>query len=144
MAIHRLGLIMHGVTGRMGLNQHLIRSIAAIRADGGVALSNGDRVVPDPIHSARYLHQVYTAAMADYSGRVTVPVLWDKQRGVIVNNESWEIIRIFNSAFDGIVRIGSRISASTSARSLNGSNCCARESKPRGLFLANSLQNLSP
>jgi predicted dehydrogenase len=49
MAIHRLGLIMHGVTGRMGLNQHLIRSIAAIRADGGVALSNGDRVMPDPI-----------------------------------------------------------------------------------------------
>jgi Predicted dehydrogenases and related proteins len=45
----RLGLIMHGVTGRMGLNQHLIRSIAAIRADGGVALQDGSRAMPDPI-----------------------------------------------------------------------------------------------
>lgn len=45
----KLGLIMHGVTGRMGLNQHLIRSIAAIRQQGGVLLANGDRVMPDPI-----------------------------------------------------------------------------------------------
>ena len=49
MAARRLGVIMHGVTGRMGTNQHLIRSILAIRADGGVALANGDRVVPEPI-----------------------------------------------------------------------------------------------
>ncbi len=49
MADRRLGIIMHGVTGRMGTNQHLIRSILAIRADGGVVLASGDRVVPDPI-----------------------------------------------------------------------------------------------
>ncbi len=49
MAQHRLGLIMNGVTGRMGTNQHLIRSIVAIRAQGGVTLTNGDRVMPDPI-----------------------------------------------------------------------------------------------
>jgi predicted dehydrogenase len=49
MAVQRLGIIMHGVTGRMGYNQHLVRSIAAIRLAGGVALPNGDRVVPDPI-----------------------------------------------------------------------------------------------
>src|SRR5438132_1535398 len=49
MAQHRLGIIMNGVTGRMGMNQHLIRSILAIRAQGGVALKNGDRVMPDPI-----------------------------------------------------------------------------------------------
>jgi predicted dehydrogenase len=49
MATHRLGLIMHGVTGRMGYNQHLVRSILAIREQGGVALPNGDRVMPDPI-----------------------------------------------------------------------------------------------
>lgn len=49
MATRRLGIIMHGVTGRMGMNQHLIRSILAIRADGGVTLANGDRVMPDPI-----------------------------------------------------------------------------------------------
>ena len=49
MATHRLGLIMHGVTGRMGYNQHLVRSILAIRQQGGVVLPNGDRVMPDPI-----------------------------------------------------------------------------------------------
>jgi predicted dehydrogenase len=49
MTTHRLGIIMHGVTGRMGYNQHLVRSICAIRAQGGVTLSNGDRVMPDPI-----------------------------------------------------------------------------------------------
>jgi predicted dehydrogenase len=66
MAIHRLGLIMHGVTGRMGLNQHLIRSIAAIRADGGVALSNGDRVMPDPILVGRNADKI--AALAKEHG----------------------------------------------------------------------------
>ncbi len=49
MATQRLGIIMNGVTGRMGMNQHLIRSIVAIREQGGVALANGDRVMPDPI-----------------------------------------------------------------------------------------------
>jgi predicted dehydrogenase len=49
MTTQRLGVIMNGVTGRMGLNQHLIRSIIAIRDQGGVKLSNGDRVMPDPI-----------------------------------------------------------------------------------------------
>ena len=49
MATWSLGIIMNGVTGRMGTNQHLIRSIPAIRAAGGVALANGDRVMPDPI-----------------------------------------------------------------------------------------------
>jgi predicted dehydrogenase len=49
MAEQRLGIIMNGVTGRMGMNQHLIRSIVAIRAQGGVALRNGDTVMPDPI-----------------------------------------------------------------------------------------------
>ncbi|MGZ3359385.1 MAG: Gfo/Idh/MocA family oxidoreductase, partial [Xanthobacteraceae bacterium] len=49
MAQQRLGIIMNGVTGRMGMNQHLIRSIVAIRAQGGVARRNGDTVMPDPI-----------------------------------------------------------------------------------------------
>src|ERR1700681_4423775 len=49
MTTKRLGVIMNGVTGRMGLNQHLIRSITAIRNQGGVLLGNGDRMMPDPI-----------------------------------------------------------------------------------------------
>lgn len=49
MADQRIGIIMHGVTGRMGYNQHLVRSILAIRDQGGIALANGDRLVVDPI-----------------------------------------------------------------------------------------------
>ncbi len=58
MATRRLGLIMHGVTGRMGINQHLIRSILAIRQQGGVALSDGSRVMPDPILVGRNAEKV--------------------------------------------------------------------------------------
>jgi len=53
-----LGLIMNGVTGRMGLNQHLIRSIIAIRDQGGVLLANGDRMLPDPILIGRDAEKV--------------------------------------------------------------------------------------
>jgi predicted dehydrogenase len=49
MTVKRLGIIMNGVTGRMGTNQHLVRSIGAIRSAGGVALASGDKVIPDPI-----------------------------------------------------------------------------------------------
>ena len=49
MSVKRIGVIMHGVTGRMGMNQHLIRSIVEIRKQGGVALKNGERLMPDPI-----------------------------------------------------------------------------------------------
>jgi putative glutathione S-transferase len=59
-----------------------------------------DGVVPDSVNGAPFLWQVYTAAQPGYTGRVTVPVLWDKQRKTIVNNESSEIIRMLNGAFD--------------------------------------------
>jgi predicted dehydrogenase len=62
MAARRLGIIMHGVTGRMGMNQHLIRSILAIRNDGGVALPNGDRVMPDPILVGRNAEKIEALA----------------------------------------------------------------------------------
>jgi putative glutathione S-transferase len=70
--------------------------------DQGWTFAEGPGVVPDPIGGARHLHEVYTRADPRYSGRVTVPVLWDKKRETIVNNESSEIIRMFNSAFDEI------------------------------------------
>src|SRR5690606_31705407 len=62
MAERRLGIIMNGVTGRMGMNQHLVRSILAIRQQGGVALANGDRVMPDPILVGRNAEKVEALA----------------------------------------------------------------------------------
>ncbi len=71
-------------------------------ADNGWTFQPGDGVVEDTENNAEFMHQVYTAAMPHYSGRVTVPVLWDKQAKTMVSNESSEIIRMFNSAFDGV------------------------------------------
>ena len=64
MPTQRLGIIMHGVTGRMGMNQHLIRSIVAIRRQGGVALANGDLVMPDPILIGRNADKIEALAKA--------------------------------------------------------------------------------
>src|SRR5712671_5890437 len=59
-------------------------------------------VVPDTVNHAKFLHGIYTAADPHYTGRATVPVLWDKHRRTIVNNESSEIIRMLNSEFDEV------------------------------------------
>jgi putative glutathione S-transferase len=56
----------------------------------------------DTLYGLDFAHQVYTKADPTYSGRVTVPILWDKRQETIVSNESSEIIRMFNTAFDGI------------------------------------------
>lgn len=61
---HRVGIIMNGVTGRMGTNQHLIRSIVAIRNQGGVKLSNGDVIMPDPILVGRNEEKLKALAKA--------------------------------------------------------------------------------
>jgi len=71
MAARRLGMIMNGVTGRMGTNQHLVRSIAAIRAAGGVALSSGERVMPEPILVGRNEHKLQQLAEAHGIARWT-------------------------------------------------------------------------
>ena len=66
MATHKIGIIMNGVTGRMGTNQHLIRSIVAIRSEGGVKLANGDVLYPDPILVGRNVAKLQ--ALADTHG----------------------------------------------------------------------------
>jgi len=68
----------------------------------GWTFAEGRGVIPDPVRGARRLHELYTASRPRYTGRVTVPVLFDKARGRIVSNESADIIRMFNSAFDRI------------------------------------------
>jgi len=72
--------------------------------ENGWAFSNALGCIPDSVNKADFLHQIYTAADPSYTGRVTVPVLWDRELETIVNNESAEIIRMFNSEFDAIAR----------------------------------------
>jgi len=68
----------------------------------GWTFDEGVGVTRDALHGSDFLHQVYVKASPKYTGRVTVPVLWDKKTGTIVSNESSEIIRMFNSAFDDV------------------------------------------
>jgi len=70
--------------------------------ENGWTFEEGPGVVPDAINNTEFLHQVYTAADPAYTGKVTVPILWDRKKKTIVSNESAEIIRMFNSAFDGV------------------------------------------
>ena len=66
----------------------------------GWEFKDGPGCTPDSVNGARYLREIYAKAKPDYSGRVTVPLLWDKERETIVNNESAEIIRMLNRVFD--------------------------------------------
>ena len=68
----------------------------------GWTFEEGPGVTPDPVMGARYLHQLYTRARPGMTGRVTVPVLWDQETDTIVSNESSEIIRMFNTAYDDL------------------------------------------
>ncbi len=68
--------------------------------DQGWAFGECDGCTPDTVNGANFLHELYTRTRPDYTGRVTVPVLWDRERGVIVNNESSEIVRMLNSEFN--------------------------------------------
>jgi putative glutathione S-transferase len=70
--------------------------------DHGWTFDAADGVIPDTVNDAHLLHEIYTKANPDFSGRVTVPVIWDKKNETIVSNESSEIIRMFNSAFDNV------------------------------------------
>ncbi|MBS3798530.1 glutathione S-transferase family protein [Pseudoalteromonas sp. BDTF-M6] len=68
----------------------------------GWTFNRGEGSSGDALFASEFMHQIYTRNKADYSGRVTVPVLWDKQTNRIVSNESAEIIRMFNSAFNAL------------------------------------------
>ncbi len=90
-----------------GLENAVTVSIADSEKNGeGWTFREGDSLIPDQINGATYLHQVYTKAEPGYSGRVTVPTLWDKSRATVVNNESSEIIRMFDHAFEDLGATG--------------------------------------
>jgi len=74
--------------------------------DTGWWFSENPGSIPDTVNGKSHVHELYTLALPDYTGRVTVPILWDKQNHTIASNESSEIIRMFNSAFDSVGATG--------------------------------------
>jgi putative glutathione S-transferase len=70
--------------------------------ENGWTFKEGPGVIPDSVNHAQFMHQVYTKVNPDYTGRVTVPVLWDKETSSIVSNESSDIIQMLNSSFDSV------------------------------------------
>lgn len=73
-----------------------------LMAENGWTFEPDEGVIPDPVIHARYLYEIYTHVDPEYSGRVTVPVLYDLKQNRIVNNESSEVLRMLNSAFDEV------------------------------------------
>jgi putative glutathione S-transferase len=76
-----------------------------VMAEGGWRFSSSAGCVPDTVNGCEYLREIYTLAKADYSGRVTVPVLWDRQTRTIVSNESSDIIRMLNGEFNAFTDV---------------------------------------
>lgn len=85
------------------LEDHISLSVVnPYMLENGWTFEEYDGVIPDPLFESQYLYQLYLQADPNYSGRVTVPVLWDKKTQTIVSNESADIIRMFNTAFNDI------------------------------------------
>ncbi len=98
---HRTALLwqLKGLAGIVGLS-----IVDPVISEQGWKFSHQPGCIPDTVNDASYLWQIYTLANRSYSGRVTVPVLWDKQTNTIVNNESRQIIQMFNSEFDAFAK----------------------------------------
>ena len=73
-----------------------------LMGEQGWSFAPASGVVPDPLFSSRYLHEIYVRADTEYTGRATVPVLWDRHTQTIVNNESADILRMLGTAFDAV------------------------------------------
>ncbi|MBB3930937.1 putative glutathione S-transferase [Kaistia hirudinis] len=93
-------MIFRALKGLEGIIDYSV--VNWLMLENGWTFDPGPGVTEDKINGKQFLHEVYTLADPHYTGRVTVPVLWDKERRTIVSNESSEIIRMLNSAFDGI------------------------------------------
>jgi len=85
MSVRRVGIIMHGVTGRMGMNQHLVRSILEIRKQGGVALKDGTRLMPDPMLVGR------NAAKLEELAKKHAVERWTTDLDAALKNKDFEI-----------------------------------------------------
>ena len=93
-----------------------------LMAANGWEFSDNTDCVPDFINHCHYLHEIYTLADLRYTGRVTVPVLWDKQDKTIVSNESAEIIRMLNSEFNAFTDVATDYYPASKAKAIDAIN----------------------
>jgi len=91
---------------------------------------------PDPLTGVRYIHELYSQADPLFTGRATVPVLWDKETNVIVNNESSDIIRMLNREFDELTNELTDYYPDAYAREIDGINALIYESVNNGVYRA--------
>ena len=104
--------------------------------DKGWTFAEGEGVSADPIVNARYLYEIYTVAKPDYTGRVTVPILWDKKTNTIVSNESSEIIRMLNSAFDEVGAVAGNFLPSEYIAEIDDINAFVYDAVNNGVYKA--------
>lgn len=93
-------LIMRALKGLESMID--VSAVGMTMAENGWTFDTKDGSTGDPLFGAHFAHEIYTRADPDYTGRVTVPILWDKKAQTIVSNESADIIRMFNDAFDAL------------------------------------------
>jgi glutathionyl-hydroquinone reductase len=110
-----------------------------LMGDDGWAFSAPDGSITagatlDAINGAHFLYEIYARASRGYTGRVTVPVLWDRERNTIVNNESSEIIRMFNAAFDAVGATGPDLYPVAHRAAIDGLNASIYETVNNGVY----------
>lgn len=104
--------------------------------DQGWRFGGRDDVDSDPLFNATYIHELYTQADPHFTGRATVPVLWDMKQNVMVNNESADIIRMFDTAFEGLVSSDYRLFPDDLADDINALNAVIYDKLNNGVYKA--------
>lgn len=104
--------------------------------DQGWKFGDFDGADDDTLNGATYMHELYTKAAPDFTGRATVPVLWDKQTGTIVNNESADIVRMLNTAFNQLGTTGPDLYPAALAEEINALNPHIYDNLNNGVYQA--------
>ena len=120
-----------------GLEQIIpISVVNPYMGENGWTFAEGEGVIPDPLINADYAYELYVEAKPNYTGRVTVPILWDKKTNTIVSNESSEIIRMFNSAFDDVGALAGDFSPASSLPEIDDINAFVYTTINNGVYKA--------
>ena len=115
--------------------------VEPLMASEGWVFGSGTGAIPDFVNHQQRLADVYLIAEAHYTGRVTVPVLWDKRRNTIVNNESAEIIRMLNSAFDAFTDVRADYYPQPLRGEIDRINALVYENVNNGVYRAGFARN---